>query len=90
MVATCFLWAPTCEKPWTLALLSLFTPLLFGALLLGASLFVVALLGMGGYMGLGFVILPPLVTSVGLLIGAIVILVRAWRKGDAWFQPRAR
>lgn len=90
MFATCFLWAPACEKSWALALLSLFTPLLLGILLGGGSMFLVAPLGMEGYMGLGYVIVPPLITSVGLLIGALAILVCAWRKGDAWFQPRTK
>ena len=89
MFATCFLWAPKCEKSWVLALLSLFTPLLFGALLWGASMPLVGLSGMAGYMGLGYAIFPPLIASGGLLVGAIVTLVRAWRKGDEWFQRRA-
>ena len=86
MFARCFLWAPRCKRFWALALLSLFTPLLFSVLLWGGSMVLVCLLGLEGYMGLGYWFYPPLITSLGLLIGATFILVRVWRAGDAWFR----
>ena len=42
------------------------------------------LLGLSGYMGLGYAFYPPLFASICLIAAAIGMGVRIRRKGDAW------
>lgn len=85
MVASCFVWAPRCTKLWTLALLTVLTALSGFILFCFLGGAIIALLGLGGYMGLG-ILAAPLVASMFLLLAIIGVWLSARLRGDAWFR----
>jgi hypothetical protein len=86
MVAGCFAWAPRCNRLWTLALLTELTAVPAFVLLFFLGAFVLDVLGLGGYMGLGIAIYVPFIAFGCLLAAAVLAWIWAWRHGDAWFR----
>ncbi|MHC4857293.1 MAG: TlpA family protein disulfide reductase [Planctomycetota bacterium] len=86
MSASCQLWAPRCKKLYTLILLTLFTPPLVLFLFYALSFGFVFCFGPHGYMGLGLVTVPPLLSSILTVIAVVVMWVRVRIQGDNWLQ----
>jgi hypothetical protein len=84
--AGCFLWVPVCRKVWTLTLASLSTLGAGCAVLLVLSTLVIESLDMGGYMGLGYFVYAPMMTSGCLFLASIAAGVLAWSRGHKWFR----
>ena len=86
MVSSCLFWAPKCRKLSTLMLLTLLTPLLVAFFSYPLAFAFVYFIGPRGYMDLGLVTIPPMVSSTFLLITAIGTWLWARRQGDDWFR----
>ena len=41
-------------------------------------------------LGLGYLVVPPVVAGIGLGIGVVTVIVRACSQGDAWFRGDGR
>lgn len=86
MIAACFVWAPRFRTLRGLVLAALASTLALIAMFWGIGFALVGLFGAGGYMGLGYAFLSPMIATALLAVFAIACGVRAVRKGDSWFR----